>query len=1124
MGVTRRQLLLGAGGVVVGATGLLAGGCALRSGQARGPAVAVLRDSFPGIELATTDAVIGRLRQAGLAVDVLDGAEVGDASRLTASNYRALVLGDARLFPAAAVGALSGYLHPGSGAPGNLVALGGPFLSDLQYKVGGQWGPRSAALAQAVPQGTPLSIPPVQSWQAAGNTASSNVSVASSGGELTFRIPDLQGWGNTNVAASFPANHTLTTFEAKGSGETGCFILEWDERDGARWIATVHITGSWQPYVLAPQDFVYWPSPPVAGRGGPGDYLHTANAIKLSVGVDTAHCGSVSGPQSFSIRDLGTLPPSVAPQLASATVPVLTGLAPLPAGDAYEAYVIPEAVQLQLESGQRVVTGLPGVGSASGAISPVYRPRGLGMVGTQSAPPYRFIPVVTARGTGGALRGAPGAVFLHGSGPAAGAGWILLGLPPDLLQSASGYAAEFTAQALAWVLQGSWLFSAGAQAASAAASQAVPLGASVLLHQPADRVTVQFSLAGKQVAQQQIGPPAAGTLYQAVPQARVAHGLSLAQVTAGATAPAATGAATLTVELLSQGKPLDTISYPLRVYSGASTGTQPLITVGGGEFLAGGKPFRPVGINYWPRSTSGVRPELFTQGWLSPLLYDPDVVEADLTVMSQLGFNLVNGIQYYVADQAPALRDFLARCDAHGIRANVSVTGGSPLGPDVQTLTGLISGAQLQQEGAVFAYDLAWEPHVGTFTTRARQLSDPWIAWVNDQYGSLARAQTAWGYTGGAQGPEDAQLLQSGAWDVMVAAYRRFLDDYVTAGYGQVWRAIRGLGDNHLLGARTGYGGTGQMGVVTQMPLDLQSGTLYVDFTSPEGYGLGPAYAQTVAGGLTTAYGRAAGGGKPVFWAEWGLTIWSDPASLESAQGQLYQSIYQMIAASAANGGTGWWFPGGYRVNEGSDFGIFNPDGTPRASAQAVSQAARQLAAQGAVPAPDVWIAVDRDRYVQGYAGVWAAQGPAYAQELAAGHLPGVLLPGSGTTSENCPLTAVGGGQYPGFGPLQALNAAFVRVRVGGADVAAGGKVQLPASLEVTLGNTAPAAWTGNVALSVTLPDGTVQSVPLPQAQVPYLQMVTLTGIPLPAVQGTVVLGVQARGRAAFGPTFQLQA
>jgi hypothetical protein len=286
-GVTRRRLLLSAAGGVLGATGLLAVGCGPTAAPQPRLAgkVAVLRDSFPGFVPGATDAVIGQLRADGMTVDVLDGQQVGDAGRLTSANYRALVLGDARFFPAAAVGTLAGYLMPGGGAaPGNLVAIGGPFLSALQTPQGGQW-----------------------------------------------------------IAA---------------------------------------------------------------------------------------------------------------PASAAASLPSLTGLIPVHPGDADQSYVISEAVQLSVEPGQVLVTRLPRIGPAGGLISPVYRPRGLGMVGANTAPPYRFIPVVTARGTDGALRGAPGAALLHAGGRAAGAGWILLGLSPALLASAAAYAAAFTAQALAALLRG----------------------------------------------------------------------------------------------------------------------------------------------------------------------------------------------------------------------------------------------------------------------------------------------------------------------------------------------------------------------------------------------------------------------------------------------------------------------------------------------------------------------------------------------------------------------------------------------------------------------------------------------------------------------------------------------
>jgi hypothetical protein len=1068
------------------------------------PSVAVLREAFAGVELAATDAVIAALRQSGMRVEVLDGAQVGDPDRLTGGRYHALVLGDARFWPASALGTLAAYLRPaaGTGPAGSLVALGGPFLSAPQYRAGGRWDARAAAVARVVPLAAPLAIPPVGAWQPSGATPASRVHVTAEGGGLAFAIPDLRGWGVASAATAYPPGHTLVAFEARGTAGNGGCIVEWLERDGSRWIANVPLGQDWRPHVLTPRDFLYWPTPGVFGRGGPGDALHPEDAVRLSVGMNTS-----SGPQRFFLRGLGTLAPDAAPDLAGAALPLLTGLAPLPSGGADQAYIIPESVRLHLEGGQCLVRRLPEIGPARGAVSPVYRPRGLGLPGPHGPLAERFIPVVTARAADGALRGAPGAVLLHAAGPEAGAAWILLGLPPDLLASAAGYAAEFTLQALSAVWRGSWLLSGGTHGPAVDARSAIPLGASVVPGAAAAPLTVEFWLDGRRVAAE--GVPA---------------GAEAAEVRASAAAPEAPAAGEtvdLEVRLTSGGQTLDTVCSALRFCDGPPARRQPLVTAVGGGFQAGGEPFRPVGINYWPRSTSGLRPELFVRGWLSPQLYDPDVVEADLAEMARLGFNLVSGVQYDDACQAPPLRDFLARCDAHGIRVNLFLAGASPLALDVDRVTALVAAAGLQRDGAVFAYDLAWEPNAGMFAGRAQQLAAPWTAWVEDRYGSQARARGAWGYPGGAEGPTDEQLLGDGPWRGMVAAYRRFLDDFVTEGYGRVWRALRDMGDAHLLGARTGYGGNGQMVVVTHLPLDLQGGALFLDFVSPEACGVGPDYAHTADCGLTTAYASAVGAGKPVFWAEWGLSIWADAVGLQGTQRELYRSMYRMMAESGAAGGAGWWFPGGYRVNEGSDYGIFNPDGTPRAAALEVSRAG---AMQGASWAPDVWIAVDRDRHVEGYAGVLRAHGAAYVGELAAGRRPGVLLPGTGTTSADCPLTAVGGGPHGGFGPLQALNAAFVRVRADGVDVSDGGAVRLPTTLDVTLGNTAPAAWVDNVALSIHLPDGTVRYAALPGGPVPYLQTVSMAAIPLPALHGTIALRVEARGRAAFGPTFRLRA
>jgi hypothetical protein len=188
-------------------------------------------------------------------------------------------------------------------------------------------------------------------------------------------------------------------------------------------------------------------------------------------------------------------------------------------------------------------------------------------------------------------------------------------------------------------------------------------------------------------------------------------------------------------------------------------------------------------------------------------------------------------------------------------------------------------------------------------------------------------------------------LLNDGEWRVMAAAYRRFLDDFISRKYREVCRLIRQLDPHHLIGARTGYGG-GPFGAEGAFPFDHTAGAKHLDFVSPEGWNLGwlgqADATQFARATFITAYARWAGKGKPVFWAEFGLTLRHGAFSLDwysdeerlKAQAQLYDAMYRLIEISDADGAMGWWFPGGYRVDERSDFGIVNPDGTLRPAAE----------------------------------------------------------------------------------------------------------------------------------------------------------------------------------------------
>ena len=78
-------------------------------------------------------------------------------------------------------------------------------------------------------------------------------------------VSQLIGWetlSSPHQTEVFPPNHTLTCFQAKGSPRTKQLMVEWSERDGSRWIATVDLAPEWRTYALPPAAFRPWTPPP----------------------------------------------------------------------------------------------------------------------------------------------------------------------------------------------------------------------------------------------------------------------------------------------------------------------------------------------------------------------------------------------------------------------------------------------------------------------------------------------------------------------------------------------------------------------------------------------------------------------------------------------------------------------------------------------------------------------------------------------------------------------------------------------------------------------------------------------------------------------------------------------
>ncbi|MEI6913770.1 MAG: hypothetical protein WCL39_01415 [Armatimonadota bacterium] len=1065
------------------------------------------------------------LRQSGLSVMMATSDTLIDGIK---SQPDAVVLPDARRFPAVAVKNLIEYLQHG----GYLTVVGSPAFEEMLYRHNDQWFSSSEALKEIAKEAPQLSLYKFvpgdeKDWTRDTNHPEFDERLSVGEGALAGFVSDVTGPGwNTYlskpITKPIPADHTLTVFEARGDRNTPRIFVEWREQDGSRWMADVKITERWTRYVLRPADFKYWAGTPVPDRGGLDDRVHLPNAKQLSIGLAENFGLLPRGNHIWWIRDIGV---SSDPTNLGVRALKLQTLSP-----DYTTYPMSNINSIRTRSDQALVDGEFSLSGPIAGRMPIWRPRGLGY-SEKSKQSVRFIPILDAFDKNSEWRGSPAWFYLHFDGTFANSYWAAIGMNGNDLkgkpqQGLAHLAASMTAR----------LFSAPfLQAGGTTGFALEPIGNATTGAVTASRpelsedtnISVLFTQEGK-----------TQSWVEASHERQKSDGYSRWQHT-DIGYQAIPGPARIVTQLWSGGKVVDALHQPLSILGKAS---DDLILAEGGQFVLGGKPFYANGVNYFPRSTTGVDQREFEGSWLDPGNYDPEIIERDLQLLETNRVNVVS-IQYMHPTEALQVVDFLDRCHRHGIWAHIFVAGANPIDPNLSLLKKLIVNAGLGTNPAVFSYDLAWEPNLGKQDRRSN-LDSKWNEWIVEQYGTLDDAAKDWDFeptsthtpTKGYASPSDDQLVQDGSWRRYVAAYRRFADDTISRGYGTVARFVRKLDSHHLLGARTGYGGTGQLWIVPAFPFDLSSGMAHLDYSSPEGYGITGDLDNYLAAGFTTEYGRFVSGGKPVFWAEYGLSIWPnnyDQKTLD-AQAEHISRSYQLYERSYANGSAAWWFTGGLRVDEKSDYGVVTADGKARPSLTIIAQHASTPTRP---PQATSTVLIDRDIHTNGYAGIWQAARDEYLKAIKSG---GRLVPrseGTGSTSKSCPAVAVGNSPWTGNNPSKYLNAEIAYLEVqnpNGQWIEADGSVikvksRTPIVLRAQAVNTGEAKWlaktpeSGEVALEIKC-GNTVFHSPL-SADVDPLKTTTLREITLPELEkGTFRLSMRmscsARGR--FGQRLRL--
>jgi hypothetical protein len=611
----------------------------------------------------------------------------------------------------------------------------------------------------------------------------------------------------------------------------------------------------------------------------------------------------------------------------------------------------------------------------------------------------------------------------------------------------------------------------------------------------------------------------------------------------------------VTVELVgADGRPCDRMTHAVGGLPSTPPQASEFVTVDGSRFLLGGQPWTMRGMNYYANTQGGRS----TTPLLERDTYDPEAVERDLAWMESLGINLLSGVRGPQPETPNApdafrdLHDFLDRCRRHGMKVYYFLHFANPLaGGDIERVKQHIAAAGIREHPAILAWELSWEPiyHGGPYGKKMDFLLPAWNAWIVARYGSLAEAERDWGCTLDRQAgtqqaalPRHEWLVSHGPWDRISAAFRRFFDDHVGRAYGQMIRALRRYDPNHLVTFRFGACGIPDRDRFAHA--HSAAVAKHVSFLCPEGYNLQTGGWATATpaddlrkGGLVTLYYRFLSREKPVVWMEFGYTVngfhrpWHtgleriEPAEL-ATQRREYENFFRMFVESGARGAAPWWLPGGFRLGEASDFGLLEPDGSERPACQVLREYLPRFApaaeptcvALGPVTAStaDV-IHLDFDAH---YADAWERYAAQYLAAVKAGRMPRLGTAGTGTTSANCPLTAVGNTPCTGRNPPQYLNAAFECVELQTSpqgpwrEVRSGDTVRVAPDATVrcraSVGNTGEAAWLaprpdarpaadGSVWLRVTAgPAAASRDVSIVQ-NTPYLSDAKIAAFRLPA-------------------------
>lgn len=921
------------------------------------PRVVLFDDAVPGQDRAANAALRQMLERRGYEVEPRSVQTFAEGLK---DPSAALVVPSCDAVPRCVAHAALKHVRAG----GPTVFLGGPLLDRELLPLNGSWYTREMVAEELARTPVGFRPPALQdSFQAAawrrskGAGANPDSFIRREGEELHLSVGPLVNWDvefSPSGIALYGADETLFAFTVRADDPETTLSIEMIERDGSRWIATTTIGTAWTRTVLRPEDFKYWQDSQAKNRGGRGDCFKPAQAQCIGLGVSNSHTPMMGGRRaSVHFREIGSC------------------RNPFAASEGFGKTVSPAELEALAQDG---VFPRYKLLERDGAARAIFRPVGEGF-GRGAF--QRFKPLTGEKGVA--------------------AEWMMLERRPDMPERClAGFGEkawmkpeilERVGRTLDRMLKGGMLFEAGSDRFVYELGEAVTLGAS--WRGPAQTARIEVKDA----------------------QGKVLHAATVAKGASVVWNPPA-APAVYRVETRLDG---DVVGHEFAVVSTEPDPKADFISVQGGNFMLHGKTWYPVGMNFWPLYVGGMDHRDYWAGWMRNEYYAPSLVEWDLAHFAAMGGNMIS-IQAPGLGHERNLRDVLRRCRRLGIYVNLFVPQASPLDTRFvpravpgekrpSELAEYLAAARLAGNATIFAYDTIWEPGNHVFRddkARGRWDAD-WRKWIVENHGSVENAEKAWGTKarrnakGEVIGPEGRWFVEDGAWRIQMADYRRFMDNVTSRAWNRATRALKALDPNHLVSFRQG----------NTLPYDfaLTGPVRHIDFICPEGYAVPNTDAGEDAIGWITRYVDATTGGKPIVWSEFGKSIWdgtrmeSDPKAAV-VQGAYQERFYRTGLLAGANGTAPWWWTGGYRVGERSDFGVVSPDGAERPAAKLVRDYAPRFRMPRAKPTSGVWMDFDRDAHAGGYCRAAFHEGAAaWRAAREQGKILGVRLAGTDKTS-----------------------------------------------------------------------------------------------------------------------------